>query len=288
MKINAICVPCLLNRVIYEAKLIDSELALKVMEESCAILGKYNLYETCSAVVASEVHRKTYDILGTNDPYREIKKRSNQTALSLLTKAEEYIDKSDDKLKAAIICSIAGNVLDFGIASSPESPEELVKTFDDLLAEGLGVDDTEKIKKYLGDGNQILLFTDNCGEVVFDKLLCRELKKFNIHLTLVVKGEPVLTDATMEDVKQLGMDEVVDEVKTTESYAVGLAFDKIPDILTKAIEDSALIIAKGMGNYEAFSETDYKPIAYLMRTKCVPVAQDMGLETGLNVAKLYE
>lgn len=287
MKIRAICVPCLLNRVIYEAKLIDPSLALKVMEESCKILGSYDLNETCSAVVASEVHKKTYDILGTDDPYGEIKNRSNEIALSLLPKAEDFIEISKDRLKAAIVCSIAGNVLDFGISASPESPEALVNDFDDLLAEGLAVDDTEMIKKFLVDGNKILLFTDNCGEVVFDKLLCRGLKKFDIHLTLVVKGEPVLTDATMEDVRQLGLEEVVDEVMTTGSFAVGLGFDRMPEKLEKAIKGADLIIAKGMGNYEAFSETDYRPIAYLLRTKCIPVADDMRLETGLNVAKLY-
>ena len=42
-----------------------------------------------------------------------------------------------------------------------------------------------------------------------------------------------------------------------------------------------------MANYEAFSETRYRPIAYLMRIKCDSIAEDIGLPAGINVAKLY-
>jgi uncharacterized protein with ATP-grasp and redox domains len=58
--------------------------------------------------------------------------------------------------------------------------------------------------------------------------------------------------------------------------------------LKQAFENVDLIISKGMGNYETFSETDYRPIAHLLRTKCKPVAEDMGLNMNLNVVKVYE
>ena len=288
MKIQASCIPCLLNRTLYETDLIDSSLALKVMEEACRIIGKYDLKDTCSAEVATEVHQATYFILGTKDPYKIIKNRCNQTALSLLPKAEKLIESSDDRLKSAILCSIIGNVLDFGIPSSPESPEKLVEQFDNLISEGLDVDDTEKIRAYLEKGGNILYFTDNCGEIVFDRLLCREIKNFDIHLGLVVRGEPILTDATIEDVHEFGLDEVVDEVLTTGCFAVGVDFNNMGEDLKKALENADLIISKGMGNYETFSETDYRPIAHLLRTKCEPVAFAMGLKKNINVVNIYE
>ncbi|MCK5636872.1 MAG: DUF89 family protein, partial [Thermoplasmatales archaeon] len=48
-----------------------------------------------------------------------------------------------------------------------------------------------------------------------------------------------------------------------------------------------LIICKGMANYEAFSETNYRPVAYLLRTKCTAIANSMELPLNINAVKLY-
>jgi uncharacterized protein with ATP-grasp and redox domains len=287
MKIHAKCIPCLLNRTLYETDLSNPRKELEVLEEACRIIGKYDLKNSCSATVATEVHKKTYEILGTKDPYRAIKKSCNQTAQALLPKAENIIKKSENRLKSAILCSIIGNVLDFGISSSPENPENLIEAFDELYSEGLGVDDTDIIETYLKKGNEILYFTDNCGEIVFDKLLCMEIKKYDVHLGIVVRGEPILTDATVDDVYEFGLDKVADMVLTTGCYAVGVDFDNLPSKVIKALDKADLIIAKGMANYETFSETKYKPIAHLLRSKCEPVAEDMEVKTDINVVKAY-
>ena len=288
MKIKAECVPCLLNRILYETNLVESSKALKILEDACKIIGTYELEKSCSAIVATKVHKATYDSLENSDPYKDIKTRCNQAALALVPKAQDLVEKSDDSLKAAILISIIGNILDFGIPSSPESPEKLAETFDSLVDEGLLVDDTEIIRKYLKEGKRILYFADNCGEIVFDKILIKELKKFPIHFIYVVRGEPILTDATMDDVKELGIHELVDSVLTTGCYAVGVDFENMGGDLRFALDECDLIVAKGMGNYETFSETDYRPIAYLLRTKCAPVARNMGLDMNINVAKVYE
>jgi hypothetical protein len=258
------------------------------MEEACKIIGHYNLKDACSAVVATEVHRAAYSILGTDDPYKDMKDRCNQTALALLPKAERVIECSDDRLKAAMLCSIIGNIMDFGIASSPDKPEGLIQEFDTLFSEGLGVDDSDKVKTYMEKGAKVLFFSDNCGEIVFDKLLCKEIKRLGSHLTFVVRGEPILTDATLEDIYEFGIDKVADKVLTTGCFAVGVDFDHLSEELLRALQGADLIIAKGMANYETFSEVKYRPIAYLLRTKCEPVAGDMGLKTNISVVKIYE
>jgi uncharacterized protein with ATP-grasp and redox domains len=133
----------------------------------------------------------------------------------------------------------------------------------------------------------ILYFTDNCGEIVFDKLVCQELTTYDVSLTLVVKGVPILTDATIEDALSLQLDEVVNNILTTEVFAVGIDFEKISDRLRNRLQKANLIICKGMANYEAFSEKSYKPIAYFLKAKCKSIAEDIHAPLGANVIKVY-
>lgn len=287
MQIQPECVPCLLKRCLYETILVDESLGPDVMMKAMEILNEEYTYPAVSADVATKVHRAVYDILGTDDPYKDMKKRSNQVALKLYPKAEEFIDQSDDRFKAAVLCSIAGNVLDFGIGSSIEAPEELMEEFNIILQEGLGRDDTGEMKDILRKGGDVVLFCDNCGEIVFDRLLIQELKKFDIHLTYVARGEPILTDATIEDVREFGVDKMVDDVATTNAFAVGVHVDELKPDLLRRIEDATLLVSKGMANWESFSEHDYRPIAYLLRTKCKPIADSIGESKNINVAKLF-
>jgi len=282
------CVPCILGRLLFESNLVDPSKGKEVMVEAIKILNEEFEKGGNSARIASRLHRKTYDIIGSEDPYYSLKKRSNEVALSILPEAERFVEASEDRFLAATVAAVAGNVLDFGIRSGSMTPEKLAENFSSMLAEGLGHDDTKRIKEYIKPGARVLYFTDNCGEIVFDKLLMREVRGMGADLTLVVKGKPVLTDATMEDVKELGMEEEADSVLTTGTDAIGIDLNNMPEELKDALDTCDIIIAKGMANYEAFSDSDYRPIAYMMKTKCRPVADSIGLPKGISAAKIVE
>ena len=288
MKMKARCAPCLLNRVLFESSLVtkDEKKISYVMENVLKKMAEIYSDKKSSAEIATEIHGYAYGLLGSKDPYKNLKEKSNEIALQLVPKAKEFIEKSEDKLKASILCSIAGNSIDFGIAGGASKPEELASKFEEYIKQGLYHDDVDEIKKYLK--GSVLYFTDNCGEIVFDKLVCEILKEYNIHLTLVCKRYPILTDATYDDVKKLGFEEVVDEIITTGKFAVGIDFYGISEKLKRKLQEANLIICKGMANYEAFSEANYRPIAYLMRIKCQSIAEAMELPAGINVAKLYK
>lgn len=288
MKLKPRCVPCLLNRVIYEADLMGADQATKkrLVQEAARIMLKAYEQDPPSAVVATRVHRMAYRELGSDDPYRELKHRSNQVAQSLLPEAEAFLAESEDRLAAAVMCSIVGNAIDFGIAGSASSPDELATSFAREVREGLQHDDLDLLRRHLD--SEVLYFTDNCGEIVFDRLVCRELKKQGAHLTLVVKGQPILTDATLEDARSLHFEEVVDGIATTGGFAVGVDFQQMSAALKRQLDSASLIICKGMANYESFSETDYAPIAYLLKVKCKSIAEDMGLPLNAHAVKVVE
>lgn len=292
MKIHSECVPCLIRRVMFEAEYStkDKQVKKKVVQNACRLLGEIYDPDECSAAIATRVHKLVYETLGDDDPYSDLKSQSNKIALSLVPRVEKLVRESGDPLRTSILCSIIGNMMDFGIRGGSSNPDDLKDIFNKLFEENLGHDDSGKVKNILKKSKNVVLFTDNCGEVVFDKILCREIKKFNpnVFLTLVVKGVPVLSDATMDEAVELGFDEVVDEILTTGCFAVGMDLQKIPVDLEKTLEKADLIICKGMANYEVFSEKDYRPIVYFLRTKCHPIANSMGLSVDISAVKLYQ
>ena len=267
----------------------DKKLYTKVLRNACKILAEQYDPETCSATLATQLHKIAYETLGDKDPYASLKHTSNTVALALVPKVESLIKESKDPLKTSMLCSIIGNTMDFGIDGSSMHPTMLGKIFDTLYEDGFGYDDYPAIKKIVRSARRIVFFTDNCGEIVFDKILCRELKRRTpaLHLTVVVKGEPVLSDATLQDTQEMQLNEEVDEIFTTGCFAVGVDFQRLPSKVTTAIQHADLIICKGMANYESFSETTYRPVVYLLRTKCTAIAHSMGLPLQVNAMKLY-
>jgi len=292
MKIQTECVPCLLKRIIFEAEQStkSKELREKTLKKACTLLAELYNPTRCSASIATKVHKIAYETLDDIDPYKKLKSQSNLTAKKLVPRVEELIQISEEPLRMSMLCSIIGNMMDFGIEGASSSPEKLFDIFEDSISQDFGHDDYDKVITILEKSKNVILFTDNCGEIVFDKILCRELKNFNpdIFLTVVVKGEPVLSDATMQDAQELGFDEVTDEILTTGCFAVGVDFEKMPKVVYNQLESSDFIICKGMANYEAFSEKNYTPLVYLLRTKCSAIANSIGLNQNINVIKLYD
>jgi damage-control phosphatase, subfamily I len=287
MRIAAECVPCLLNRVLFETELVDPTLKDKAMAVAVKVLSDRFRPGVNSASVATQVHRSVYDEIGSADPYSELKERANRIASSLYPRAEAFVDRSADRLEAACLMSIIGNVLDFGLGIGYDEPEDLDRKFDALVEQGLGVNDLDRMRPLLVKGSSVVFLMDNCGEIVLDRLLVNELRSMGVRVVGVVKGEAILTDATEEDLRTTGMDQVFDVCMNTGSFAVGIDIRLIGAPLLEEMEKADLIISKGMANFESLSDEKFPRVAYLMRTKCRPVAEAIGAEKDQNVVKLF-
>jgi uncharacterized protein with ATP-grasp and redox domains len=240
-----------------------------------------------SATLATQVHRLCYDVLGVDDPYAALKAEANRVAFSLLPRAEELVERSEDRLKTACLVAIAGNVMDFGIGGY-ERPEELRHLFEELVSQEPEPNDVEVLRTHLKDAKEVIYLFDNCGEIVLDLPLLKELKHMGLRITGVVKGEPIISDATWEDLSISGADKVLDESLTTGVFAVGLDLERAPEALRQALLRADLVIAKGMANFEALSGTEVKPIAHLLRSKCRPVAEAIGARKDRNVIRVFD
>jgi len=288
MRMRAECVPCQLRRAIYESSLVQGSDEIEVMKAAVKVFKEYfpPPEGMSNNEVSSLVKEAVYNVLGTNDPQAGIKQRSNRVALDLLPVVEQMVESSEDPFRTAVLAAVVGNVMEFGISGSAVSPEHLTEIFHEHLKKGLYVDHTDRIREMIEEVDEVLFLSDNAGEIVFDGLLIKEIKRLGPRVTLMVRGEPILNDATMVDVKELGLDNIADRVTTTGSYGVGVVFSRVPQEVKNEIFNARFIVAKGMGNYEGFADLELPPTAFLLRTKCGPVAEDIGFPKDRNISYL--
>ncbi len=289
MKSDPKCAPCLLNRTLYEAQLStkDASLLFKAVRGGLEYLNEHFKEGGRATDVSTGIHRRVYSILGDDDPYREIKRQSNEIAAKMMPAVRKHVAgaPAEDRFRLAVLASIIGNNFDFGLQEHQIEIDDFEMLFADEMKRGLDVDDTAAILRLARNG-KVAYLTDNCGEIYFDELVLELLQGAGAHVTLVVRGGNIVTDATMEDVERMGLARKVDTVLTTGSNAIGVCLKELPPETMKAMKEADVIVSKGMANYESLSDESFRPIAYLLRAKCEPVARSIGAKKGWNVARL--
>ena len=281
------CVPCLLKRVLFQAQLADNGTEFIALKDAMAVFSEGFREGRNSAELATEVHRAAYKAMNVSDPYKELKIRADSVAEEYMGFAEEYISSSADRMKAAILVASIGNIMDFGVELAIDDPDMFRKEFRKLLEQGIGHDDTDAVKNILSNAKSVIYVFDNCGESQFDKLLIRELRKNGLKVIGIVRGEPILNDVSPSDAERTGLNEEVDEMHTTSEFRIGLLLSSLTEDLRKKIASADIMIAKGMANFESLSDQDIGiPVVYILRTKCTPVADALGIPTEINAVSV--
>ena len=241
-----------------------------------------------SATLATKVHRLNYDMLGVDDPYAELKREANQVAFSLLPRGQELVEASEDRLTTACLVAIAGNVMDFGIGGF-ESPQELRSTFDSLVAEAPEPNDVPRMREILKGAKEVVYLFDNCGEIVLDVPLLKELKGMGLKVTGVVKGEPIITDATWEDLSISGVDRLLDERLTTGRLRHrGRPGPGAEGTVGRATSGPTWSSPRAWPTSRRCPAPGCEPIAHLLRSKCQPVSEAIGAKKDRNVIRIFE
>lgn len=289
MRFTADCAPCLMRRVLFQSRLDGRGLEFDTVKASVDILSERMRDDIPSVGIATEVHRRAYAAIGSDDPYRDIKVRADEVAEGYVDMLDRAVLGSDDPLRAAITAAVVGNIMDFGAGSAISDPDEFMGVFDGMMAQGLGCDDTDLLRAKLDEVPGVVYMFDNCGESQLDKVLIRQLRRMGKRVVGVVRGAPILNDVTEEDARRIGLDCELDRLLTTGKFYIGIDWDDYPAELEEEIRGCGLIIAKGMANYEATSDRRLPvPIVHILRTKCRPVASSLGVPENINVVRLIE
>jgi damage-control phosphatase, subfamily I len=282
MKLTDTCIDCLLSRVVFECELASAGPA-RTKQTVGACRGMLESMRGSSLLhpqIASAVHREACRMIGDPDPFRDLKAAGNDQAMGVCREVRPGFHTFRD----FVLASVIGNTFDYAVKDH-DVTTDFSRFFDKEFRKGLDIDDTDRI---LDRCSRVVYLTDNCGEIVFDRLVVNFLKAHGSHVTVAVRDAPILNDATMEDALALGFDKVADCLTTTGGGAeIGLDLGKIPADLAKAISGCTIIIAKGMANYESLSEyRNLPPVAYLMCVKCEMIAEDSGIARGSKIALL--
>lgn len=291
LKVEIECAECIVHRG--HAEIVEATKDQATRFEAMNALFEFLKNEfnpnAVPAYIGTERDRLVRKITCNPDPYSERKRLCNKKALEMLPMAKKIIEDSPNgkaRFKKAVLCSIVGNVMEFDIPVHSFRFDDLEKLIRESERD-LAIDETVRIFDLARKAKNVLYLLDNAGEVAFDTLLVKELKKLGAHVTVVVKASPVLNDATLEDAKFVGMDKIADMIITNGTDAVGLNLKESSKEFLKLYNSADLIIAKGMGYAETVTENSLtRPHALLLRTKCNPVARFFRVPREKNVAKI--
>ena len=267
MKTYLDCFPCFEKQTLRAARIVTSdEIIIKKLMDEVGMMLKNIPLENTPPETGNIIYQKIRQITGEFDPYKKIKQKNIEKALTLYPSLKEKVENSDDRLLTAIRIAIASNVIDFAIKKKFVSNEEIEK----ILRKKFAIFDYKKFKELLHHSEEILYVGDNAGEAVFDRILIEEMK---IPVKYVVRGMPVINDVTYEDAIRAGIDKFA-TIVSSGSSAPGLILKTCSAEFKRLFEKAEFIISKGQGNYEGLSE-EKLPIFFLLKVKCWVIANDL-------------
>lgn len=228
--------------------------------------------------VAEKMDNLRQELFGNVMDYTEIKQHYNQLMLDHFPYMKNKVDTSENHLKTAIQYAMVGNYIDFG-ALENVNEDELKAQLDEVININIDSKLLDVFKNDLVNAKRLVYFTDNCGEIVTDKLLISTLRdiNLNLHITVIVRGKPVLNDATLEDAKYIHMEDVAQKVLGNGTGLLGNVVGAISKESMDEVENADLLISKGQGNYEGLSGCGLN-IYYLFLCKCEMFMRRFGVE----------
>jgi hypothetical protein len=270
------CVPCIINHGLNTAeKLNASESKKREMLQKIMLYLTTCTYEECPPFLVKEVYKILKASLGVEDPYAQIKSYFNMELMKFSGEFQNIVDSAENYYRKALKLAVVGNIIDFGMMHNI-SKEMVLKEIDEMESKNFDIDNSEELYRKLKNSNKLLYLGDNCGEIVFDTVFIKYLKKEFPHLqiTFGVRGKAVMNDVTLVDACEVGLDKEV-KIISNGSGAPGTILDDVSEEFRNNFFDAEVVIAKGQGNYESLNDVDRDNVYFMFMAKCSLVAKEM-------------
>jgi uncharacterized protein with ATP-grasp and redox domains len=208
---------------------------------------------------------------GILDPYKSIKTQEFEEAVRAF---QELRPRFGNSFEDAVRLSALGNSMDFFINGHYALNNfNFVGTMDKI-------ENTIYIK-----GKDVLMIGDNTGDFIFDMPLVEYLEKNGKEVYYAVREKPVQNDLSVGDIDRLGLNKTFGRIISTDTGEVGMEKEDLNGAIRALWESDAVVIAKGMGNYETISGFhNERPIIYIMKVKCPAVARAVRQDEGTYIA----
>lgn len=271
------CLPCMVRQA-HEAAAVAVPIPAQreALLRSALHLLAESRFDQSPPHLATAVHRLIRERTGCADPYRLAKARFIHAALALYPRMLARVAQAPDPFAMALRVAIAGNAIDLGAPGCPSSTA-LEPVLEEVLTTPLVGVDPRCVQEAAVAAKSVLVLADNAGETVFDRCLLSRLPRERC--AYVVKGAPVINDATLDDAQASGLlDEV--EVFGNGSDAPGTILDWCSPEMVARFWQADLVLAKGQGNYETLHDAGHPQLYFLFKVKCAVIARDVGCPTG--------
>lgn len=241
--------------------------------------------ETVSApVLVQQINDIQKRMFGYEQDYTDIKRYFNRMLLEKEPELWERLEQAEDSFRLALQYAMTGNYIDFGAMEKVEE-EQLARLLEEAGQNPVEEREYQALKHDMGCAQRVVYITDNCGEIVLDKLLIRRLQKEfpQAAVTVMVRGGAVLNDATMEDAIQVGLTEIA-AVTDNGNNIAGTCLEKLSPGAQAALDEADVILAKGQANFETMRKCG-RNIYYIFMCKCDLFARGFQVErfTGILV-----
>lgn len=267
MRLHSECVFCIFEHHWAIARRCpDEERQMAFLREVCQTLAQADPRFSAPVVTAhlQECSARHFPEL---DNYAALKDAYNDLLLERLPQLRERVRAQEDPLRLAVWMAMAGNYIDFGVLKDVDQGRLLA-----MLAtpeeKALSGGELDRLREDLRRARRLTYITDNCGEIVLDRLLMEQIAAQypQVEITALVRSGEVLNDATEADARRVGVDKVACVVGNGSNIG-GTQREFLSAAAREAVEGADVLIAKGQGNFETLSGTGLN-VYYLLLAKC--------------------
>ncbi|HHF56478.1 MAG TPA: DUF89 family protein [Thermoplasmatales archaeon] len=279
------CIPCFIRQSLEASRMVTSdeskhEIVLKKVMRYLQVSS----FNNPPPELSKEVHAIVRNMLNCKDPYKEVKKKSNEMAKELYSRLEQIVEEAKNPLLMATKLAIIGNVIDFGAMNRFDVNDMINKA----ITENIDGNAYSRFRESIEKAQTILYLADNAGEIFFDKLLIKKFAEMGKKIVYAVKNNPIINDATIEDAKFAGIDKFAEVLSADEGQdksAPGILLNYASSKFLNYFRNADVVIAKGQGNYESLSNSG-REIFFLLVVKCPLVARDIRADVGKLILKV--
>ena len=269
------CIICALNQVIATTEIahIPEDDRRMLMQKAIDKISEKGIARNNCDII-NDCYRLSTELIGDEDPYREIKLFYDREIMKLLPELREHIKKSDDPLRSALRLAIAGNLIDLSANGHEVSLENVLEKINHVDKEGFYTDESGSLAEALKNGKTLLVLGDNCGEIAMDRLLIETIRTLypQLHVLYGVRGVPIVNDVTREDAAEVGMEEVAEIIDNGDCVLGTLLYRTSPEF-NRAFYAADVVICKGMGNFEGLHACDRGNLWFMLIAKCPTIAK---------------